>query len=263
MKNLNLFAILLVALLMVQCQDEGIEEFQQAKDPIPEEIINGLNAMGFNTVDYEVLQKKEGYLVEGDIIIPTKTILNATTTSAKHRRAANILSCDAARRVTVKNNIPSINNLVRDAVNSWNEVVNSSLRVRLVRTGNADININREIGNAGSGRFPTADGRPGPVIEIDPALYDVLPANQRTQVLRFVLRHEIGHNIGFGHTNQNDPGSSHIEGTPMNDSRSTMNAQAHAVLNGNIDVSLFQSGTLSQQDIIAVRQLYPANRVCQ
>ncbi|MFC5044375.1 hypothetical protein ACFSTE_14515 [Aquimarina hainanensis] len=54
--------------------------------------------------------------------------------------------------------------------------------------------------------------------------------------------------------------SSHIPETAVEDPISIMNTEVHAILDGGyIDVPLVQSGSLSQQDIIVVRQLYGNN----
>ena len=109
MKNVKVFAVFATVLLMVQCQDDGVQNEQQETAPIPVVIIEGLNAMGLDTETKEVIATEKGYLVEGDMIIDAESILNPALKSAKHERLNNIVSCRNARDITVYNGIPSIN----------------------------------------------------------------------------------------------------------------------------------------------------------
>ncbi len=256
MKSLKILAVLLTAMLLVQCQDESIEDAQQGKEIIPEEIMKGLDNMGIDTKNFEVLKKKDGYLVEGDIIVNTETILDAAkTTTAKHTRVRTIVRCGYAKDIKVYNDIPEINVQVRNAMNDWTRVSGSFLRFRFVNSREAsDIAIFRDPGNFGAGTFPRPNGLPGDIILIDPSKYNVISnPGKRGRIIRFVIRHEIGHNVGFAHTNKNEGGTAFIPGSPNRDANSAMNAQR---LDSQGTPRGFQQGNLSQGDIKALRKMY-------
>jgi predicted Zn-dependent protease len=65
--------------------------------------------------------------------------------------------------------------------------------------------------------LPTSNGRPGVSVEIN-AYYNTLAANQKL----FAITHELGHTIGFHHTNQTS--GIYISGTPQTDANSVMNS---------------------------------------
>ena len=248
MKNVKIFAVFATVLVMVQCQDDGVQNEQQETAPIPVAIIEGLNAMGLDTETKEVIATEKGYLVEGDMIIDAETILNPALKSAKHERLNNIVSCRNARDITVYNGIPSINDEVISAINDWNSVFNSDLKLRLISRDRADITISFDARNLGSATLP-GNGRPGSDIFMDPALYNSLDEPQRSLVLTFVIKHEIGHTIGFFHTNEN---FIRILGTPAREAASVMNSQPPGVEN-------FQSNNLTTGDRRALTLLYGRN----
>jgi hypothetical protein len=71
--------------------------------------------------------------------------------------------------------------------------------------------------------FPDAAGSAGPTIDVN-TFYNTLSASQK----QFAMTHEMGHCFGFTHTNQSF--GSIIDGTPVTDPNSVMNA---TVLNWN------------------------------
>lgn len=250
MKTLKCLALLLVAFAMVQCQKDGIEEITEInQEIIPQKIINNLNNMGFNTSDFPVVSHKGGYLVEDDIFIPLKEILQSTT----KQRYVRVMTCGRSRNVRVKSNLGSRwNPEVNQAIRNWNKVNDSFLR--LVRVNNnADIVINFDGGVlkpnvAGRGQFPSK-GRAGRRILINLDFFDGV--SQRDAKIRSTIEHEFGHNIGFAHTNTAPFGTA-VPGVGGSDNASLMNAG--------------RAGTvrkLSRNDKRALRRLYgPGNNVC-
>ncbi len=255
MKNLKIFAVLAIALLMVQCQEDGIQTTEQETAAVPEAIIEGLKAMGLDTETKEVVATERGYLVEGDMLIDAETILDPARKSSKHERLFNIISCRNSKDITVNNTIPGINDEVISAISDWNSIFNSDLKLRLVSSNNADLFISFDARNQGSSFLPN-NGNPATDIFIDPTLYDFLDEPRRTLILTFVLKHEIGHAIGFFHTNED---FIRIPGTPFREAASVMNSQSSGIEG-------FQTNNLTTADRRALTLLYgrdDATSICE
>ncbi len=118
-------------------------------------------------------------------------------------------------------------------------------KLHIVQVGTqAEANINVFMGAYDAANWvaratlPTGNG--SGYLEINPRFND-MAANQKL----FAMAHEMGHNIGFWHTDQTT--GTLIPGTPVTDANSVMNS---FVLPWN---------GFTNYDIIAVRYLYPAS----
>lgn len=166
--------------------------------------------------------------------------------NTEHWRGTYLVSNAYITNVKVRNSVSnsSWSNALVSAINNWNASNVSSvskLRFTFVSSGQ-DITVT-DLSNEASGwvaraYLPSSNGRPGATVEIN-RYHDGL--GQSTKV--FALTHELGHNIGLLHTNQNQ--GVFIQGTPASDPNSVMNS---FVLPWNG----FTSG-----DVTAIRILYP------
>ncbi|WP_010177425.1 M57 family metalloprotease [Aquimarina agarilytica] len=278
MKKLKIVAIATTAILMVQCQDENTADIQPTEETsienqeanldlpvvnftpvsneVSPEIVKGLQNMGYDTVLDKIENLGNHYLVGGDMIVDKESILEAAHTDpkGKQRRFNSIMRCSEARDVTVRNLIPSINTQVRNALNDWNRIRGSFLRLRLVNGGNADMTIMRVKGVAGAADRPR-NGKPGRTVYFDPDFYKGIP--RRGERMRFVIRHEIGHNLGFLHTNEidNQEKGQHIPGTPNRDRNSIMNSAGNLPFNP----AVWPFNNFTEADKRALRKMYGGN----
>ncbi len=234
MKQLKIVVVSFVALLAVQCQKDTIDEVQGGNQPslvnssIPSKVVQGLKNMGFDT-NQEIKETADGYLVEGDIIVPKISINNANENDesiAKQNRWINIIRCDLSKDITVRNRVGGIKTQVENALNDWNKVNGSFLKFRLVEDnseGRPDINIRFLLGNAGQAELPR-ENNPGSFVDIDPQVWYDAADNRRdaNRTIRYVIRHELGHAIGFNHTNETI--GIRVTGTPERDDKSVMNS---------------------------------------
>ncbi len=147
------------------------------------------------------------------------------------------------------------------AVNNFNRISGSALRFRLTfgtNFSNSDMVVyDNSANNSGSGGvagFPDAQGRPNKFVQI----YNL--EGSSTNVNEHVITHEIGHSIGFRHSDYYDrqscgsgggesagsTGAVQLPGTPTRDFDSIM----QACFSNNED------GEFSNNDITALRAMY-------
>ncbi len=147
------------------------------------------------------------------------------------------------------------------AVNNFNRISGSALRFRLTfgtNFNNSDMvvydNSTNNSGSGGVAGFPDAQGRPNKFVQI----YNL--EGSSTNVNEHVITHEIGHSIGFRHSDYYDrqscgggggesagsTGAIQLPNTPTRDFDSIM----QACFSNNED------GEFSNNDIIALQAMY-------
>lgn len=227
MKKVLSMAVLAAAIVMVSCQqDESL-----ISQEISQVTLDRISALGFSTQDAQRVDG--GYLVEGDIILHDHDLEGAAVKKhlnvgqAEQYRTTNLVS--GPRNITVSvsgSNIPAaFSTAVNNALARYNAQNLTLTFTRVSSGGNIVIrlvNSNQYIASAG---FPTGGN----------------PYNQISYARRYstgysdgfmttVLAHEIGHCIGFRHTDYMDRsyscggayanegasnvGAIHIPGTP-------------------------------------------------
>jgi len=110
---------------------------------------------------------------------------------------------------------------VAGAVNNWNAMNGTKLGMSIVSTqaaANTRVFMGFESANwIARAYLPASNGRPGVSVEIN-SNYNSLAASSKL----FAITHELGHTVGFYHTNQNT--GIFITGTPTVDANSVMNS---------------------------------------
>jgi hypothetical protein len=178
------------------------KQSKTSPDEISPEVIAQIKAQGFNT--YGAKKINEGYLVEGDIIL-TDEDLRSTETSPEliianeeHYRTTRLVT-GLPRTITVSVNTTAtpFPAAVAEAINRYNA---EGLQLTFSSVpGNADIDIVTfyQVSNTlGSGGFPKG-GRPYGTINLNTYWFNT---STNAQFLATVIAHEIGHCIGFRHT---------------------------------------------------------------
>lgn len=199
-----LCAALAAGSIFASCQPETE---MQAPDfgEVSGEVLEALDAAGFNTT--EVIKVEEGYIVERDIFMSDNDISELTegvVISGEHYRTNNLVT-GTPRTITVRStiggNFPAALN---EAVSRYN-AEGLDLTFQVV-SGSADITIVASpwwysfFGILGSAGFPTASGNPHNQIQMTTSYYTSAPLNG----LATVIAHEMGHCIGFRHTDYAD-----------------------------------------------------------
>jgi Dual-action HEIGH metallo-peptidase len=246
------FAFALFFGLTMSCENTNdIVESTKTTSPV----LDYIKSLGFKESDIEDLGSK--YRVEGDIIFSKDMVLPNRKKS--HGGRSEQFYNPSLIYFSNQNNIrigidpsmtepPDMTGEINAAINQWNNINNSRITFTVV-AGNADILIRDAfLGNFVCGQAPLAsNGLPGNFIEINKALIAANPFDQRQRT----IAHELGHTIGFVHTNWQTGGG----GLPGIDVPNVPGADATSLMNGGecgIGATL-----LSANDQAATISLYP------
>lgn len=232
-----------------------------APAPAADAGLQQLLAMGFK--QEHIADKGTYFLVEGDIVINKSQLTLAAAPATRSGTVVgqqNQVSLNSLIRFDEQPNItvridPSLPAQWRgdaeQAIRDWNGIPNARVDLTLVAdNAAADITIfgdpNTPGGATATGSYPF-DGIPGSEIRVQ-------TVNNQSRSIRRTLVHELGHTLGFHHTDQSvvqvGVNGQVVPGTPGvgQDPTSVMNS-----------FSLPWTG-FTQYDVIAFQNMYPGAR---
>lgn len=203
-----------LALITFSCQKEKSD---LAAEVIPQKVIDQLTHMGFNPDGIERVEA--GYRIERDIII-TEEFLNSTpdlhfVPSLEQYSTNNLVSTNGNRVITIyapeggsKGYSPGMIAGLDEAIRRYNaEGLEISFQ-RVTSKGGADISMTRlslideASGVLGSAGFPSRGGDPYREIKMSGVLESSYGLNK--DEIGTIIAHEMGHCIGFRHTDYFD-----------------------------------------------------------
>jgi hypothetical protein len=210
MKTLSnsIVAIFVSGLLFMSCKKDG----QAVNQSVSPEVLSKIASQGFSTDN--VHKVSQGYLVEGDIIL-TEENLNENSNSPtllianeeQYRTKNLVTSLPRTITVSVSGTLTSLavwSDATNAAIARYNALPNSRLIFQRVSSG-GNINV---LGfnegpsggyiTLGSSGFPS-NGKPYNEIQINTNVY-AYGTNPDVNYVTSVLQHEMGHCIGFRHT---------------------------------------------------------------
>jgi hypothetical protein len=235
-------------LLFTACKKDVQESAQEEVSP---EIVAQIKAKGFST---DNLQKVEGgYLVEGDILLTSSELAsdpsspNMIIAQEEQYRTFNLVnpSTYPTIKVALSNSSSShqaaFSAALDEAIRRYNA---EGLRIKFQRvtsgqniTVQAYYQVSNTLGSAG---FPSSSGAPYNNIQMNTYHYSTGTGSTNVNYIATIMAHEMGHCIGFRHTDymnrayscgsggnegqsSTGVGAVHIPGTPTGpDSRSWM-----------------------------------------
>ena len=199
-------ALLVGSFMFTSCSDISEPTSLKEQQSISKETADKIKALGFNPTNASKIA--EGYLVEKDIVLTdvdlAKGALMYDKTAPKEEQYRTTqLVTGLPRTITVK-----VSTLLSTIfVQATDEMIaryngqNLLIRFQRITSGTATINITKDetlpSGVLGSGGFPTSSGNPFGTIKMKPSTFGSSPS---LGYVATVLTHEVGHCIGFRHT---------------------------------------------------------------
>lgn len=201
-------ALMSIGLMVVSCKRENVV----APDQVSEATLQKIEAQGFSKDN--VRRVEGGYLVEGDIVL-TEDNLNSKSTSpnllianVEQYRTTNLVkSLPRTITVSVSGTLSGIavwSNATDALISRYNALGLQITLKRVASGGNVDI-IGFDQGPSGgyitlgSSGFPTSLGDPYNQIKMNTNT-QAYGSNPNQGYITSVLQHEMGHCIGFRHT---------------------------------------------------------------
>ena len=227
MKHITkIFAILLMGTIgLISCKKEGVKNSEE----IPQAIKDQIYAAGFGTKNIQKVE--EGYLVEGDIILtpewlnnhPARQILRMANGEQYHTTnlvtgLPRAISLSLSSRLMNK---AAFFEALQETANRFNAVPGfDRIIFTIASAGHGDINFveghfNSNTILATSG-FPNSRGEPYNTVKVNSSSMNSFLNPDWLSFLTHLFSHEIGHCIGFRHTNLFDR-SIGCGGTPSNE----------------------------------------------
>lgn len=211
---------------LVGCQTD---EVTSSKKEIAPEVLNQISALGFGTRD--VIQVEDGYLVEGDILLTEENLRNGLggklirIAEVEQYRTTNLVNAGTGRtiKVSVDPKMPSSYGLALDEVIRRYNAQTLTITFSKVTSG-ADISfVNANGSYLASAGFPTAAGDPHNQVKVNTRAIGSGTSTTWINYAATIMAHELGHCIGFRHTDYMDRSYS-CGGSPTNEGASTVGA---------------------------------------
>ena len=210
----RLMSVILVSVIVVSCSTDRADENEINQEFAQVEA--ALIAAGFDTSDLEAATMNGvlGYAVEGDIFLtvdqinalsPRVSVDNGGEVNTEHYRTTNLVSSPRTLNVYMDTAFPAITQMAFDEALARYNALNLDLVFQRASGPGADIDVLSErlprniLGR--SAGFPDAAGNPATPVVLNSRIYAPrgrnasIPADAVT-----VIAHEIGHAIGFRHT---------------------------------------------------------------
>ncbi|HCW63604.1 MULTISPECIES: M57 family metalloprotease [Leeuwenhoekiella] len=263
MKNRYLLILFTSSILINGCSIDQDNTLSNSENIEYLDVIKSNVSIPVDTFDFE------NYIViEGDIMIPKEKLFSKNQSKQFSWKNDSLVSKENINNITiyVDNSIPSSGTdnwriAVQEAANLWNSLeyqgTSSQINISYSNSTNSDIIVRSDYGQLQNGTIAMGSVpigcNVGSTIIINLDFYNNYNVPHSKKVYNMV--HEIGHNIGFGHTNS--PNTWYLQkivGTPDTDSNSVMNGGT--ALNSWDGFSIYdEKATLWLYDNIAIK--YP------
>jgi hypothetical protein len=189
--------------VLISCQQEELQSPES--NTLSDNEIAKIKALGFSSKG--VVKVNDGYIVEGDIFIPKEdlnvkldgNILRVGETEQYHTTRL-VTNLPRVIKVAVSKDLPASYSTVLQAMVDRYNAENLQIQFQVVSRKQDILFTVAPVGSGflASAGFPTAQGYPWPLIQVNSELIDSRNTSFNTKVSIFA--HEVGHCIGFRHT---------------------------------------------------------------
>ena len=224
-KLLSMASIAMIGAFIACQPDENVV----SKKDVSQDVLDKIHQLGLSTQN--VVADEGGFIAEGDIFLSHEE-LNATPShnflriaEVEQYRTINLVTPQVIT-VSISSKLPSSYVAALDEALARYNALNLTITFQRVSSG-ADINLVNGNGSyLASAGFPTSSGAPHNQIKVNSRAI----GNQPQSTVATILAHEIGHCIGFRHTDYmnrsyscggsavnegaSSVGAVHIPGTP-------------------------------------------------
>lgn len=235
MKRQTFIMLALAVSFMFNACQKNQENVIEDRTVTDQEVLAKISNLGFSTEN--VIRADNGYIVEGDILLTHSQLENKQegislriASDEQYRTTELVTGLPRVITISLANNMPSnFSPAVDEAIDRYN---NENLQLTFQRvSSNGDIHISSGywwwswFGILGQGGFPE-NGDPWGSIMLNTSYF----GSSTTGYLASVIVHEMGHCIGFRHTDymdrsyscggsysnegESEYGAIHIPGTP-------------------------------------------------
>jgi len=204
MKKILRLTVLIVSISLLAVSCKKVASEQMVEQEIPSEIRAMVIAAGFN--DAGMTSTPDGYLIESDILLSKEQLAEMGNNNGpelviandEHYRTTNLVS--GTRTITVSLNTTQANfvSATTEAIRRYNAL---PLRIKFQKVTGTSANINiktfYQVSNTlGSAGFPSG-GNPYNTVNMNTYWYT---SGISVNALATTIAHEMGHCIGFRHT---------------------------------------------------------------
>jgi len=248
-------SVLLLTAALPSCKKNGGDDPVNTKPEMQSKLTEAeeirIMKAGFSAVD--AVKVGNSYLVEGDILL-SEGDLNHQIALIEGLQGKNGPSTEQYKsafrladkyikngQVKIKVDAGKLQKFVTDAttiaINRYNDLkLGATFVLETSPTGTADIvvgmkDLKGNITGQAAG-FPTADGNPAPSLSLNGNRY-TNATDYTAEAISTVIAHEIGHCIGFRHTDYLDLNSCAAAGDPESTTSSTRDANGNSILDAN------------------------------
>lgn len=232
MRKLLCIALAAGALYTTSCKKQDATGANPQEAGISSATLAKIKSLGFSTSG--VVKTEDGYLVEGDITL-TDELLNSNSNQQLLRiagteqyRTTNLVTKPRTIKIKVSNLGTAYVSGTDLAISRYN-ALGLALTFTRITSGTADITIkgfNQGPSGGyitlGSSGFPTSSGSPYSTIQMN-TNSQAYGSNPDVNYVGSVIQHEIGHCIGFRHTDYMDRSYS-CGGSAVNEGASNVGA---------------------------------------